>query len=416
MPALGMAQETGRLLYWLKQEGEQVTQGEPIMEIETDKATIEIEAPASGLLQGVSASQGDDVPVGQTIAWILAPEESLPDSSIFPSPGQPDSTQIGMGTTSVVSPVARKIAEEHHIDLTQIKSDGGRIQKADVLNYLERQKAGEVATRLRPASPKARRLAAETGLDIASLNGSGPNGAVLAADVLAVQTPIAAPTSFPESSTWQIMAERVTQSWVSVPHFYLMRELNASRLVAWLDSARQRIEPSLTYTDLLVKLVATALRQHPRMNASWEQNRIVQKPDINIGLAIAVEDGLVAPVIRRAHQLGLQELASRRIELVKRAQSHKLNLEDIQGGTFTISNLGMYGVDSFNAIVNAPQAAILAVGRIAERAVPINGQLGIQPMMTINLSCDHRVIDGARGAQFLQTLTALIEEPLGLLD
>jgi pyruvate dehydrogenase E2 component (dihydrolipoamide acetyltransferase) len=182
MPALGMAQETGRLLYWLKQEGEQVTQGEPIMEIETDKATIEIEAPASGLLQGVSASQGDDVPVGQTIAWILAPEESLPDSSIFPSPGQPDSTQIGMGTTSVVSPVARKIAEEHHIDLTQIKSDGGRIQKADVLNYLERQKAGEVATRLRPASPKARRLAAETGLDIASLNGSGPNGAVLAAD------------------------------------------------------------------------------------------------------------------------------------------------------------------------------------------------------------------------------------------
>ncbi len=415
MPALGMAQETGRLLYWLKQEGEQVTQGEPIMEIETDKATIEIEAPASGLLQGVSASQGDDVPVGQTIAWILGPKESLPDSSIFPSPGQPESTQTGTYTTSVVSPVARKIAEEHHIDLTQIKSDGGRIQKADVLNFLERQKAGEATTRLTPASPKARRLAAETGLDIASLNGSGPNGAVLATDVLAAQTPIAAPAPLPGSSTWQIMAERVTQSWVSVPHFYLMRELNASRLVAWLENARQRIDTRLTYTDLLVKLVATALRQHPRMNASWEENRIVQKPDINIGLAIAVEDGLVAPVIHRANQLGLQELASRRIELVQHAQSHKLNLEDIQGGTFTISNLGMYGVNSFNAIVNAPQAAILAVGRIAERAVPINGQLGIQPMMTINLSCDHRVIDGARGAQFLQTLTALIEEPLGLL-
>ncbi len=416
MPALGMAQETGRLLYWLKHEGEQVTQGEPIMEVETDKATVEIEAPASGLLKGVSAGQGDDVPVGQTIAWILGPEESLPDSSILPSPGQPKSTQTGTPAASVVSPVARKIAEEHHIDLTQLKSDGGRIQKADVLNYLERQKAGEVTTRLTPASPKARRLAAETGLDIASLNGSGPNGAVLAADVLAVQTPIAAPAALPGSSTWQIMAERVTQSWVSVPHFYLMRELNASRLVAWREGARQHIDTRLTYTDLLVKLVATALEQHPQLNASWEQNRIVQKPDINIGLAIAVEDGLVAPVIHRADQLGLQELASRRIELVQRAQSHKLNLEDIQGGTFTISNLGMYGVDSFNAIVNAPQAAILAVGRIAERAVPINGQLGIQPMMTINLSCDHRVIDGARGAQFLQTLTALIEEPLGLLS
>ncbi|MEJ2598220.1 MAG: dihydrolipoamide acetyltransferase family protein [Anaerolineales bacterium] len=416
MPALGMAQETGRLIDWLKQEGEQVTQGEPIMEIETDKVTVEIEAPASGLLRGVSASKGDDVPVGQTIAWILDPKESLPESSLPHSPGRPISTQGGTPAASVVSPVARKIAEEHQIDLSQIKSDGGRIQKADVINYLERQKTGEMTTYRVPASPKARRLAAEIGLDIASLNGSGPNGAVLAADVLAAQTPTAASAPPPESSTWQIMAERVTQSWASVPHFYLMRELNASRLVAWLDSARQRIDTKLTYTDLLVKLVATALQQHPRSNASWEQNRIVHKPDINIGLAVAVEDGLVVPVIHRANQLGLQELAGRRIELVQRAQSHKLSLEDIQEGTFTISNLGMYGVDSFNAIVNAPQAAILAVGRIAERAVPINGQLGIQPMMTINLSCDHRVIDGARGAQFLQTLTALIEEPLGLLD
>jgi pyruvate dehydrogenase E2 component (dihydrolipoamide acetyltransferase) len=410
-----MAQETGRLLYWLKQEGEQVIQGEPIMEIETDKATVEIEAPASGLLQGVSAGQGDDVPVGQTIAWILDSEESLPASSILPSPGQPKGTQTGTPAATVVSPVARKIAEEHHIDLAQIKSDGGRIQKADVLNYLERQKGGEALTRLTPASPKARRLAAETGLDIASLNGSGPQGAVLAADVLAVKTPIAAPAALPGSSTWQIMAERVTQSWMSVPHFYLMRELNASRLVAWLESARKQVDTRLTYTDLLVKLVAAALQRHPQVNACWEGNRIVQKPEINIGLAIAVEDGLVVPVIHRANQLRLQELANRRIELVQRAQSHKLHLEDIQGGTFTISNLGMYGVDSFNAIVNAPQAAILAVGRVAERAVPINGQLGIQPMMTINLSCDHRVIDGARGAQFLQTLTALMEEPLSLL-
>lgn len=416
MPALGMAQETGRLIDWLKQEGQQVTQGEPIMEIETDKVTVEIEAPASGFLQGVSASKGEDVPVGQTIAWILEPNESLPESSLASSPDRSKSTQTGNPATSIVSPVARKIAEEHQIDLSQIKSDGGRIQKADVINYLERQKAGEGTTYRAPASPKARRMAVEIGLDIARMNGSGPNGAVLAADVLAAQAPTATSTPLHESSTWQIMAERVTQSWVSVPHFYLMRELNASRLVAWLESGRKRIDINLTYTDLLVKLVATALQLHPRLNASWEQNRIVHNQDINIGLAVAVEDGLIVPVIHRANQLGLQELASRRIELVQRAQSHKLSLEDIQEGTFTISNLGMYGVDAFNAIVNAPQTAILAVGRIAERAVPINGQLGIQPMMTINLSCDHRVIDGARGAQFLQTLTALTEEPLGLLD
>jgi pyruvate dehydrogenase E2 component (dihydrolipoamide acetyltransferase) len=212
------------------------------------------------------------------------------------------------------------------------------------------------------------------------------------------------------------MAERISQAWTTIPHFYLLREVHASRFVAWYDEARTRVHEKITYTDLLVKLTAVALRQHSRLNASWLKDTIVLNPQVNIGLAVAVEDGLVVPVIHQADTLGLSQLAARRMELVAKAQTGKLTLDDLSGGTFTISNLGMYGVDAFNAIVNPPQAAILAVGRIAERVVALNGQPAVQPMMTLSLSCDHRVVDGARGAQFLQTLANLIEDPMRLLD
>jgi pyruvate dehydrogenase E2 component (dihydrolipoamide acetyltransferase) len=212
------------------------------------------------------------------------------------------------------------------------------------------------------------------------------------------------------------MAERVTQSWTSVPHFYLQREIHASRLIAWRESAQMRNPQKLTFTDLLVKLVAAALRQHPRLNAHWENGQILSAGEINIGLAMAVDEGLLVPVIHAAERLNLGQIAQRRQELMERAQMGKLRLDDLQGGTFTISNLGMYGVDVFNAIINPPQAALLAVGRIAERVVPLNGQPAVLPMMTLSLSCDHRVVDGARGAQFLQTLAEFIEEPLSLLE
>jgi pyruvate dehydrogenase E2 component (dihydrolipoamide acetyltransferase) len=215
---------------------------------------------------------------------------------------------------------------------------------------------------------------------------------------------------------WQVMAQRVTQSWTSAPHFYLLREVNASRLITWRERAQERSEARLTYSDLLVKLVAAALGQHAQVNASWSDAKIVLHREINVSLAVAVERGLVAPVIHRADELSLSQIAARRQHLVSRAQAGKLSLDDLSNGTFTISNLGMYGVDVFNAIVNPPQAAILAVGRIAERIVPINSQPAVQPMMILSLSCDHRVIDGARGAQFLETLADLIEEPLLLLE
>jgi pyruvate dehydrogenase E2 component (dihydrolipoamide acetyltransferase) len=405
MPALELAQETGKVLRWLKAPGDSVRKGEPIVEIETDKVTVEIEAPASGVLQDVTARAGDVVPVGKTIALILAPGEA----AAAPSP--PAAAAIK------ASPLARKVAEQHGVDLARVKTASGRIEKADVLAHVESRKesvapADGTAARLSAASPKARRLAQERGVDVRALRGSGPGGAVLAADVAVASSRVDGPGV---GNVWRIMAERMTASWTTAPHFYLVREVNVSRLVAWRERASKQTGARLTYTDLLVKLVAAALSQHPRVNASWKDGAIALNADVNIGLAVAIDDGLVVPVIHRADTLSLVALAARREDVVSRAQTGKLRPADIQGGGFTLSNLGMYGVDAFSAIVNPPQAAILAVGRIADRVVALNGQPAVQPTMLLTLSCDHRALDGARGAQFLGALAELIEEPLALL-
>jgi len=416
MPALELAQETGKVLHWLKSPGDKVRKGEPLVEIETDKATTEIEAPVSGVLGEVTARAGDVVPVGQTIALIFASEEA---ASV--APGQPPAGVTAVPAPAVrASPLARKIAQEHGVDLAQVTPAGGKIEKADVFAHVARQReaaAGDgTAARLAAASPKARRLATERGVDIQALRGSGPGGAILVADVFAATPSAAARAEAPGVGTvWRIMAERMTASWTTAPHFYLVREVNVSRLVSWRERASKHTGARITYTDLLVKLVAATLSQHPGVNASWQDGAIVRNADINIGLAVAIDDGLVVPVLHRADTLRLVDIAARREDVVSRAQAGKLRAADIQGGGFTISNLGMYGVDAFTAIVNPPQAAILAVGRIADRVVAVNGQPVVQPTMMLTLSCDHRALDGARGAQFLGALAELIEEPLALL-
>jgi pyruvate dehydrogenase E2 component (dihydrolipoamide acetyltransferase) len=429
MPALEMAQETGKVVRWLKSPGDAVRKGEPILEIETDKVTVEIESPASGVLRDVTAAEGDVVPVGQTIALIVEAGAAASVPAATPAAPAGAATAPSPEVTVRASPLAKKIAEEQGIDLAHVKAASGKIQKADVLAHLAtRQETGRVngqGAHLTPASPKARRLAAERGLDVAELRGSGPGGAVLTGDVLAVKAPlleVAAAPSAPRveapapaiGTVWRIMAERMTHSWTTAPHFYLVREVNASRLISWREQAKRQV-PGITYTDLLVKLVAAAIAQHPRVNVSWKDGAIVQHPEINIGLAVAIDDGLVVPVIHRADTLSLAEITARRADLAGRAQGAKLRPADIQGGGFTISNLGMYGVDAFSAIVNPPQAAILAVGRIADRVAAVNGQPAVQPAMVLTLSCDHRALDGARGAQFLGALAELIEEPLALL-
>lgn len=441
LPALGMAQETGIIVRWFKAEGQQVAKGEPLMEVETDKASVEIDAPASGILVNVTGIAGVEIPVGQVIASIMAPEELSREVTLAKggtayrettTDGHAQPQVVGGIPSVTASPLATRIAAEHNLDLRAITPAGKRIQSADVLAHIEdRHKEAPTTTggaRLAPASPKARRLAAEQGKDLSAIQGSGPAGAVLVADVLATKTePALIPVAEPVTGTtgaqkesvvshiWRVMAERTTQSWTSVPHFYLVREVNASRLISWREQIQKRSSEKVTFSDLLVKAVAVALREHPRLNASWHTGSIILNEEINIGLAVAVDEGLIVPVIHRADEYNVQDLARIRKELITKAQTGKLRPQDIQGGTFTISNLGMYGVDAFNAIINPPQAAILSVGRIAERVVPVEGQPAVQPMMVLNLSCDHRVVDGARGAQFLAELADFIEEPLGLL-
>ena len=435
MPALGMAQDEGVLLRWLKKEGEMVTAGEPLMEVATDKVDVQVEAPASGLLTAVTAQEGDEIPVGQVIALIAAEGEELPAKPVSAplatdmedSEGEPPAQSVP-SESRVPSPVAARMAAQHGIDLADVPAVGGRISREDIEAHMRTAGAGVRVL----ASPKARRLARERGIDLASLAGNGPQGAVLAADVpLTVQPPtesitqpqpVPAPAASPPdqptvSRMWQIMAQRLTASWTSVPHFYLVREVDATGLQGWrsLLASKTPDRVNVTYTDLLTKLTALSLAHFPRLNASWRDGEILFNPDINIGLAVAVPDGLLVPVVHKADQLQVQDIAARRTELVARANRAALLPDDFAGGTFTISNLGMYGVDAFNAIVNPPQAAILAVARITDRVVAVDGQPAVRPMLTLTLSCDHRAVDGVMAAQFLDTLAALIEEPLRAL-
>lgn len=377
MPALELTQETGKLVAWRKKEGERVAKGEPLLEVETDKAVVEIESPAEGILAGIRAEQGAVIPVGQTIAWIVMPGEAAPRDE-----APPNSESLGV--------TRARPSREPAVRIPQ-----GR---------------GAAGTKI---SPKARRLAQEKGVDVSKLEGSGSGGEILAADILAAAGSKGA-TSPPREaaasvasfgSIARLMAERTTQSWTSVPHFFVVREVDAGALLEAREQLLAKIEKTHgarpTHTDMLVALVARTLAKHPRMNASWTSEGPRLNPQVNIAVAMAVEDGVVAAVIHNADAADLGEIVTQRRELRERARTNKLRPADISGATFTISNLGMYHVDAFTAIIHPPQAGILAVGRIADRVVPRDGRPGIRPMVTLTLSCDHRVVDGARAAEFL---------------
>lgn len=422
MPALGMAQETGIIIQWLKQEGDPVQRGDVLLEVETDKATAELEAEATGTLRGISAFAGDEVPVATTIAFILKEGESLPRQAVAEKPAA--SSKAAAPTVSApttATPLANRIAREHAVDLNAVTpADGKKISKSDVLAFLDDQPS---AARLLPASPLARRMAAENGLALSDVTGSGPDGAVLVADVqarLAAQPePTPAPaisgTAIPMSRAWSAAARRLTESFQTVPHFYLQREVDVSEMKRWRTVAQAGSAEKVTYTDLLIKCVAAALAQHPRVNASCIDNKIIGNSAVNVCIAVATDDGLVVPTIPNTDKLTVAAIAPARKSLVERALAGKLKLDELQGGTFTISNLGMYGIDQFSAIINPPQAAILAVGRIADKIVAVDGQPQVRPMMTLVLSLDHRVVDGARGAQFMETLISYLQQPMTLL-
>jgi pyruvate dehydrogenase E2 component (dihydrolipoamide acetyltransferase) len=359
MPALEMAQETGKLLAWRKKEGDTISQGEPLLDIETDKAVVEIESPATGILAGVRAHPGDVVPVGQTIAWIVQPGENPPAGA------QP--------STNLISPKARRLAREHGINLSRVR-------------------------------------------------GSGSEGEILAEDILALvtsaETQAPSPALQESSSTIaRLMAERTAQSWSSVPHFFVVREIDAATILEGREKlSANHPELRITYTDILISLVARTLRKHPRINSSWMDGRIQAHQEINIGIAVALGEGVVTVVIPCADTRKVGDIAAMRIEMTERARAGRARPADLRGATFTVSNLGMYGVDAFTAIIPPGQAAILAVGRIADRVVPVDGHPGIRPMMTVTLSCDHRVVDGARGAEFLNDFANAVSREAGNLS
>ena len=399
MPALEVAQETGKLVSWLKNEGDNVHKGELLLEIETDKAVMEVEAEADGILAGIAAQPGEEFPVGHVIAWILAAGESIPS----------DSNPEDVAETPAATPVREEVLEPAVI-------------------------AEQIAASASQMSPKARRLAKEAGIDIGTIKGTGPGGEIQASDIrdaieaqsrpaepVAVVAPSAAAVATagqkqaPLSSIGRLMAERTTQSWTTVPHFFVEREVDAGGL----NRARAALGPAieqahgvkLTHTDLLIALVARTLAKHPRLNASWIDNGIRLNQAVNISIAMAVEDGVVAAVVADAHTASLADIAKQRRELTERARAGRLRMSDLAGGTFTISNLGMYHVDSFSAIITPPQAAILAVGAIKDRVVPITGGVGVRPMLRLTVSADHRIADGQKAAAFLHDLAAAIEEP-----
>ena len=400
MPALEMAQETGKLVTWLKKEGEQVKKGDMLLEVETDKAVVEIEAQSDGILGGVTANTGDVVPVGQTIAWLLKPGESVPQQGTPVQTGRTGAAAAPSASAPVGASAGPGPAEPG-------SAAGARI------------------------SPKARKLAREHGVDIAKVKGSGPGGEILADDIMkAAAASIVVPEAEVRSaapplvasagpadamtSIGRIMAERTTQSWTTVPHFFVSREVDVSALKAARDAMVPKIEElhgvKMTHTDLIVAAVARALRKHPRMNASWDSGRITVHPEINVGLAIAVENAVVAAVVHGADRASIGDIAKQRIDKASRARANKLSPGDISGATFTISNLGMFNVDTFTAIIVPPQVGILAVGAMVDRVVVIDGMLAVRPMMTVTLSADHRVIDGASAARFLNDVVAAIGE------
>ena len=392
MPALGMAQEKGTLVSWLKAEGDPVKRGEALMEVETDKATVEVEAPASGILVNVTANPGDEVPVGQRIAVILAPGESLPtsvetDPSALHRPPLPNPLPQGeeMGEGRPAAPFTSRRAPERIL-----------------------------------ASPAARRIAKERGVDLASLKGSGPEGSIVAEDVLGAPTgqtkappaePKAAKT-VPLSAMRRIVGERMTRSKQTAPHFYVSMDVDMTEVdkkrTEWKEKGE---EPVASINDFILWASAQTLKDFPFLNSTLTAEGIELLPDINIGVAVAIEEGLVVPVIRNADRLSLQEVAKQSRELAEKAQKKKLFPLDYEGGTFTVSNLGMFGVDTFVAIINPPQCAILAVGQAARRAVARGEEIVARPIMTMTLSADHRIADGAIAARFLKEVKELLEKP-----
>ena len=428
MPKFEMAQESGTIVRWLYQEGNPVKKGEPLLEVETDKVVMEVDAPASGILKGVCAREGDRVPVTEVIAFIAQSGEELLEIPRQGYAETPLSEKLPGRQNRRLTPLAQRIADERGIDINAIPISGTSpwIRRRDVERYKTFPAIGG-GERKKRATPAARRAARESGVDLRQVNGSGPRERVQEADVRAAsESPTTEPRVLeilPLKGIRRTIAERMQSSYQTAPHITLTVEVDMTEAESVRRSLNERADllkvTSIPVTAFLVKVCAWALRRHPRINAALRDEEIYVYEPANIGVAVALEEGLIVPVIQRADKLGLAEIAARLEELQERAHQGRLGPQDVHGGTFTISNLGMFGIDQFTAILNPPESGILAIGRIVKRPIAVetrgHDEVVIRAMMRLTLSADHRVIDGAVAARFLQDVVAALENPNLLL-
>lgn len=441
LPMLGQTMEEGTIIKWFKQEGEYVEKGEPLLEVMTDKVNMEVESPASGVVRKILAQPDETVPVHSLIAVIGTADEPIEEilaeaeptgtpQKIVPQVAKPPVEAVIPESMSseagkvLISPRARRLAEQKNVPIEALAGrgtgPGGRITEKDVKAYL----AETARTERILATPLAQKVAADRGIDIREVVGTGPQGRVTRDDVLQAATPIRAYPNLearvvPLTGIRKAVADNVTRSAQTVPHVTLTTEVDMSETVRLREQVLAEFERKygtrLSFTDILVKAVARAILDHPMVNSSLQGNEIRIFGEVNVGVAVALEGGLVVPVIRNADKKSLAEVSVELKRLVEKARSGNLSSEDMAGGTFTITNLGSYGVDAFNPIISPGQSAILGVCKITRKPVAIDDRVEIRSMMNLCLSFDHRVLDGAPAAQFLQRVKELLESPYQLL-
>ena len=436
MPKLSSTMEVGTLLQWFKEEGESVDIGEPLFEIMTDKINIEVEAYDRGILLKKYFQPDDQIPVNQVIGYIGEPGEKVPDEppalseesneqsveKTEQSETNEDAVEVKSNENGKVraTPAARRLAKEAQVDLRNIVGSGpkGRIHLKDVKQYLETEKAQP------KASPLARKIAEHENIDLKALQGSGAGGKVMKQDVINAIQASSQKAQQSEvrkklSGLRKVVADRMVQSAFTAPHVTLASDIDMTKAIemrtALLPVVEKQTGFRLTYTDIIIKAVGTALSRFPEVNVHLEHVEIIYKNEVNVGVAVAVKDGLMVPVIKQVEQKGLAAICAEAKDLSKRAREQKLRPDELKGSTFTISNLGMYPIDVFTPIINQPEIAILGVGRTQEKPVVVNGEIVIRPMMTVSLSFDHRVIDGAPAAEFLAEVKRILENPYEMI-
>ena len=442
MPKLGMIMTQGTLTKWLKTEGEPVEKGEAVFRLMTDKINYEVEAPDSGRLHQVVAER-QTVPVGATVGYLLLPEEAVPPGegpvpqlTVAPAPAVTSATSVTVPKVPTAepgfvraSPAARRLAQEHNIDLSTVKGTGpeGRITEADVRLRVEQ----EAQKRKVPISPLARSLAGELRIDVTAIEGTGPGGHIMVEDVRkavegeAAVSPAIAPgvrlqagQVLPFDGVRRVIADRMAGSLQSMAQLTITAEADVTDLVKLRTQLVEEWGPEgirVGYTDLVIKAVAKALKEHPRLNSTLVGEQIHLLTQVNVGMAIALEDGLIVPVVLNADQRNVKDIAHLTKELTEKARSANLTPDEITGGTFTITTLGMFDVQMFTPIVNPPEVAILGVGAITERPAVFEGNIVKRSLMYLSLSFDHRIVDGAQAAEFLRRVKYYLERPYLLL-